>query len=43
MRWKDSLAGWITRLAGDARSAERVLLEGTGTLLLRWRGREAER
>jgi len=33
--WKESLAGWITRLEGDARSAERLLLSGTGTLLLR--------
>jgi acyl dehydratase len=33
--WKESLAGWVTRLAGDARSADRVLLEATGTLLVR--------
>ena len=33
--WKESLAGWITRLEGDARSGERLLLSGTGTLLLR--------
>jgi acyl dehydratase len=33
--WKDSLAGWITRLEGDARAGERLLLSGTGTLLLR--------
>ena len=39
--WKESLAGWVTRLAGDARSAERVLLEGTGTLLVRAPRREA--
>jgi len=32
---KESLAGWIVRLEGDARSAERLLLSGTGTLLLR--------
>ena len=35
VEWKQSLAGWITRLAGDARSGERLLLEGTGTLLVR--------
>ncbi len=34
--WKESLAGWITRLEGDARSAAGLLLlSGTGTLLLR--------
>ena len=33
--WKQSLAGWVTRLEGDARSAERLLLTGSGTLLLR--------
>jgi acyl dehydratase len=33
--WKESLAGWVTRLAGNARSPERTLLEGTGTLLVR--------
>ena len=33
--WKESLAGWVTRLVGDARSHERTLLEGTGTLLVR--------
>ena len=32
---KERLAGWITRLEGDARSGERLLLSGTGTLLLR--------
>ena len=32
---KESLAGWITRLEGDARSGARLLLSGTGTLLLR--------
>ena len=32
---KDSLNGWITRLEGDARSGETLLLSGTGTLLLR--------
>ena len=31
--WKESLAGWITRLEGEARSAERLLLGRTGTLL----------
>ena len=33
--WKESLAGWITRLEGDARSADRLLLSGSGTLLVR--------
>jgi acyl dehydratase len=33
--WKESLSGWVTRLEGDARSADRLLLSGTGTLLLR--------
>lgn len=32
---KDKLRGWITRLQGDARSARGVLIDGTGTLLLR--------
>ena len=32
---KDSLDGWITRLEGDARAGETLLLSGTGTLLLR--------
>ena len=32
---KDSLNGWITRLEGDARSGDTLLLSGTGTLLLR--------
>jgi hypothetical protein len=35
VEWKESLTGWITRLEGDARSGERLLLSGTGTLLLR--------
>ena len=35
VEWKASLAGWLTRLEGDARAAERLLLEGTGTLLVR--------
>ncbi|HSC63367.1 MAG TPA: MaoC family dehydratase [Caldimonas sp.] len=35
IEWKDRLAGWIMKLEGDARSAERLLLSGTGTLLLR--------
>jgi acyl dehydratase len=39
--WKESLAGWIARLEGDARSAERLLLSGTGTLLLRSPSRKA--
>jgi acyl dehydratase len=41
--WKESLAGWLTRLEGDARTAERILVEGTGTLLLRVPEREAAR
>jgi acyl dehydratase len=41
--WKESLAGWLTRLAGDARAGERLLLEGTGTLLVRPPAREAKR
>ncbi len=32
---KESLNGWITRLEGDVRSGETLLLSGTGTLLLR--------
>jgi len=32
---KDSLNGWITRLEGEARAGETLLLSGTGTLLLR--------
>ena len=32
---KDSLNGWITRLEGDVRSTDTLLLSGTGTLLLR--------
>ena len=32
---KERLAGWITQLEGDARSARGVLLSATGTLLLR--------
>jgi len=32
---KDRLDGWITRLEGEARSGETLLLSGTGTLLLR--------
>ena len=32
---KDSLDGWITRLEGDARTSETLLMSGTGTLLLR--------
>ncbi|HEX4233726.1 MAG TPA: MaoC family dehydratase [Caldimonas sp.] len=35
IEWKSSLGGWITRLAGDARARDRLLLEGTGTLLVR--------
>jgi acyl dehydratase len=41
--WKESLAGWITRLEGDARSASALLLSGTGTLLLRSPERGAAR
>jgi acyl dehydratase len=33
--WKGRLAGWITRLEGDACAAGRLLLDGTGTLLVR--------
>jgi len=33
--WKESLAGWIARLEGDARAGATLLLSGTGTLLLR--------
>ncbi len=33
--WKERLRGWITRLEGDARSARALLLEGTGTMLIR--------
>jgi len=43
VEWKGSLAGWVTRLEGDARSAERLLLVGTGTLLLRSPPRELAR
>jgi acyl dehydratase len=43
IEWKSSLAGWVTRLAGDARSGARLLLEGTGTLLVRAPAREATR
>ena len=43
IHWKESLAGWITRLEGDARSADRLLLSGTGTLLIRSPAREAAR
>ena len=32
---KPSLHGWITRLEGDARTGDTILLSGTGTLLLR--------
>lgn len=32
---KERLGGWITRLEGDARSLRGVLIDGTGTLLLR--------
>jgi hypothetical protein len=41
--WKPSIAGWMTRLEGDARSADRLLLSGTGTLLLRPPAREPSR
>jgi acyl dehydratase len=32
---KESLEGWITRMEGEARSGQALLLSGTGTLLLR--------
>ena len=32
---KARLAGWITQLAGEARSGEALLLSGTGTVLVR--------
>ena len=35
VEWKQRLAGWITRLDGEARSASGLLLSGTGTLLIR--------
>ena len=42
LRWKvtsverkESLNGWITRMEGEARAGETLLLSGTGTLLLR--------
>ncbi|MGZ5133250.1 MAG: MaoC family dehydratase [Caldimonas sp.] len=35
---KESLNGWITRLEGEARAGETLLLSGTGTLLLRTPG-----
>jgi acyl dehydratase len=41
--WKQTLAGWVTRLEGDARSSERLLLSGTGTLLVRALTRELAR
>jgi acyl dehydratase len=41
--WKESLAGWITRLEGDAHAADRLLLSGTGTLLVRSPPRGASR
>jgi acyl dehydratase len=40
IEWKANLGGWITRLAGDARAGQRLLLEGTGTLLVRAPQRE---
>jgi acyl dehydratase len=33
--WKESLRGWVALLEGDARSAATLLLDGTGTLLIR--------
>lgn len=43
MRWtvthverKDRLDGWIVRLEGEAGSVRGVLMNGTGTLLIRW-------
>ena len=41
--WKESLAGWITRLEGDARSAAGLVLSGTGTILVRAPTRGASR
>ena len=41
--WKPSLAGWIVRLEGDARSASGLLLSGTGTILVRTPARGATR
>jgi acyl dehydratase len=41
--WKESLAGWIIRLAGEARTGERLLVEGTGTLLVRAPAARAKR
>jgi acyl dehydratase len=38
--WKASLAGWRVRLEGGARAGERLLLSGTGTLLVRTPQRE---
>jgi len=35
VEWKERLAGWLTRLEGDARARETILLSGSGTLLLR--------
>jgi len=36
VEWKERLAGWITLVEGDARSAATgLLLSGTGTLLIR--------
>lgn len=35
---KDRLNGWIARLEGDVRTADTLLLSGTGTLLLRLPG-----
>jgi len=43
VEWKESLAGWITRLAGEARAGARLLLEGTGTLLVRAPAARAQR
>jgi acyl dehydratase len=43
VEWMASVAGWITRLAGDARANDRLLLEGTGTLLVRAPARQATR
>ena len=43
VEWKPSLAGWIVRLEGDARSASGLLLSGTGTILVRTPTRGAPR
>ena len=41
--WKESLRGWVTQLEGDARSAATLLLDGSGTLLIRAPAQEPAR